>query len=143
MFARYSIEVEALQADVRFSFRRAAREPKCSDSNVGVKSNVAMNTLFTSAEELEGLEDLHMFRATRISPDLFQYVYNSQFCVTIPCQNFVPIVTQVNITRMKDSRLRYKDRFPTLSNFWLETAKQQIIEGEDLALRQVMILLSC
>ena len=102
-----------------------------------------MNTLFTLADELEGLEDVHMFRATRISPDLFQYVYNSQFCVTIPCQNYVPIVTQVDIRRMKEMGLRYKDRFPTLSSFWLETAKQQIVEGEDLTLRQVTILFPC
>lgn len=81
-----------------------------------------------------------MFRATRISPDLFQYIYNSQFCVTIPCHSFVPIVQQVNIARVKDSRIRYRDHFPVLSNFWLEMAGRQIVEGEDLTLRQVTII---
>ena len=95
------------------------------------------------AGELEALENLHMFQATRIAPELFQYIYNSQFQVTIPCQNFVPIVTQVDITRTEKISTRYKDQFPKLSNFFLEMAKRQITEGDDLTLKQVANLVCC
>lgn len=88
--------------------------------------------------ELEALEDLHMFRITKVNSNLFEYVYSSLFQVSIPCKNFMPIVTKVNITYHGKPNSRYKDDFPRLSAFLLASANQYITEGDDLTVREVL-----
>jgi kinetochore protein Spc7/SPC105 len=82
-----------------------------------------------------------MFRATKVNANLFEYVYASQLLVSIPCKNFLPIVKRVEVTRLEKARTRFKDDFPRLSNFLLDTAKQQIVHGKNLAVRQVSFAL--
>lgn len=91
--------------------------------------------------ELEALEDLHMFRITKVNSNLFEYVYSSLFHVSIPCKNFMPIVTKVNITYHGKQNSRYKDDFPRLSAFLLASANQYITDGDDLTVREVTFLL--
>jgi kinetochore protein Spc7/SPC105 len=93
------------------------------------------------SEELEGLEDLHMFRTTKVNADLFEYVYASQLRVSIPCRKFMPIVTRVEMTRLDKARSRFKDDFPRLSDFLLRMAKQQVIHKKDPAVREVSFAL--
>ena len=93
--------------------------------------------LILTSGELEALEDLHMFRITKVDTNLFEYVYNSLFLVSIPCKNFIPIVSKVDITRYGKENTRYKDNFPKLSAFLLSTAKYLINEGENLTVREV------
>ena len=90
--------------------------------------------------ELEALEDLHMFRISKVNSNLFEYVYSSLFQVSIPCKNFMPIVTKVNITYYGKPSSRYKDDFPRLSAFFLTSANQYITEGDDLTVREVPFL---
>jgi len=90
--------------------------------------------------ELEALEDLHMFRITKVNSNLFEYVYSSLFQVSIPCKNFMPIVTKVNITYHGKANSRYKDDFPRLSAFLLASANQYITEGDNLTVREVLLL---
>ncbi|KAK2462013.1 hypothetical protein APHAL10511_006476 [Amanita phalloides] len=150
-----NIEVEALQAELVDGKSRLGRleerleeidsqKQEASSAIESARRTLLIQRSSTRAEvsklkeELEAFENLHMFRATHISPDLFQYIYNSQFCVTTPCQNYMPIVTQVKITRVKELRTRYKDDFPKLSDFFLDMAKRQIIEGENLSMAQMV-----
>jgi kinetochore protein Spc7/SPC105 len=93
------------------------------------------------AEELEALEDLHMFRTTKVNPDLFEYVYASQLRVSIPCRKFIPIVARVEVTKLEKARSRFKDGFPRLSDFLLDMAKQQVVHKKDLAVRDVSLTL--
>jgi kinetochore protein Spc7/SPC105 len=88
-------------------------------------------------DELETLEDLHMFRATKISADLFEYVYASQLQVSIPCKSFVPIVRHVNVMRLDKARAKFKDDFPRLSDFFLDMAKRHIEHRLDPTVRHV------
>jgi len=87
--------------------------------------------------ELEALEDLHMFRITKVNAILFEYVYSSLFHVSIPCEKFISLVTKVNIKYYGKPDSRYKDDFPRLSAFLLTSANQYITEGNNLALREV------
>ncbi|KAF8632568.1 hypothetical protein AX15_001778 [Amanita polypyramis BW_CC] len=150
-----NIEVEALQAELAEGRSRLQRleerleeienqKSEASTAIAGAQRVLLVHKSSTRAEvfrlkdELDALEDLHMFRATRISPELFQYIDNSQFQVTIPCRNYIPIVTQLDISRTKNLRPQSKDDFPRLSDFFLDMAKQQIVEGEDLTVKQIV-----
>jgi hypothetical protein len=88
-------------------------------------------------DELEALEDLHMFRATKVNSGIFEYVYASQFRVSIPCKNFVPIISRVDVITVDKARGKHKDEFPRLSKIFLDMAKQQIVRGKNLTTRQV------
>jgi len=101
---------------------------------------VLVSTLLkVSSAELEALEDLHMLRITKVSANLFEYVYSSTFFVSIPCIDFRPVVRKVRITRSGKSRTRYKDEFPKLSKFLLASANFLINEGDDLSVREVRV----
>ncbi|KAF8641136.1 hypothetical protein AX17_000778 [Amanita inopinata Kibby_2008] len=150
-----NIEVEALQAEVaegksrlqwlqerleELEIQKQEATNTIADAHriLRIQKNSTRAEVFKLKDELEALEDLHMFHATRVGPDLFRYIYASQFEVTIPCHNHIPIVTQVDVTRLEGLRMRYKDEFPELSDFFLSMAKQQIAEGEDLTVRQIV-----
>ncbi|KAJ6626901.1 Spc7 kinetochore protein-domain-containing protein [Mycena sp. CBHHK59/15] len=156
--AEQNVEVEALQAEVAESSaqlqwlqerldeleveKRQARTA-IADANrtLHIQNNSTHSELFRLKEELNNLQDLHMFRATKILPDLFEYVYASQFRVSIPCRNFVPIVDKVDISRLETSR-RLPDDFPTLSKFFLENATRQIANERQVSTRQIVESLS-
>lgn len=102
---------------------------------------------FIFPDELEALEDLHMCHILKVSADLFEYTYSSLFLVSIPCKNFKPIVSKVNITRFGKRNTRYKDDFPKLSTFLLTAARELIAQGDDMTVREVRtpieIITSC
>ncbi|KIL70959.1 hypothetical protein M378DRAFT_175273 [Amanita muscaria Koide BX008] len=153
--AEQNIEVEALKAEVAEGDSRLQRlqerfeeiEAQKRGNSTAIadakrvlhepKSSTRAE-VFNLKEELEYLEDLHMFKLIQMEADIFQYIYNSQFQVTIPCSNFAPLVTQVDITRIQASQTRYRDLFPKLSDFFLEVAKRQIIEGDDQTCKQIV-----
>lgn len=79
-----------------------------------------------------------MFRATRVNDTLFEYVYASQFLVTIPCTNFIPIPARTEIIKL-DKLHSSKDEFPRLSDFFLNMAKEKIITRNNLTTRLVRV----
>jgi kinetochore protein Spc7/SPC105 len=87
--------------------------------------------------ELEALEELHMFRITKVNADLFEFVYASLFHVSIPCKNFIPTVSNISITRFGKASTRYKDDFPKLSAFFLKTAQWLVSKGDVTTVREV------
>ena len=78
-----------------------------------------------------------MFRVATVKANLFEYVYASTFRVSIPCRNFQPQVSKVDITSFEKASNRYKDDFPQLSAFLLSSAKQLVVESDDNTVRQV------
>ena len=78
-----------------------------------------------------------MFRITKVNADLFEFVYASLFHVSIPCKNFIPTVSHINITRFGKASTRYKDDFPKLSAFLLKTAQWLVSEGDAMTVREV------
>ncbi|KAF8168234.1 Spc7 kinetochore protein-domain-containing protein [Crassisporium funariophilum] len=153
--AEQNIEIEALKAELsegkdqlRWLQERSQeidthkREAKntiaTAERILNMKKNSTRSEVFRLKDELAALEDLHMFRITKVNSDIFEYVYASLFHVSIPCKNFTPKVTEINISRFRKANTRYKDDFPQLSSFLLGTAKQLIVEGDDLTVREVV-----
>jgi hypothetical protein len=89
-------------------------------------------------DELEALQNLHMLQVTKVLPELFEFRYASSYDVSVPCENFCPVVKEVSITRVQSAKLKYKDAFPALSALILKTASSFIVRsGGDLSVRQV------
>jgi hypothetical protein len=79
-----------------------------------------------------------MLRVTKVLPELFEFRYASSYDVSVPCENFCPVVKEVSITRVQSAKLKYKDAFPALSPLILKTASSLIIRSNgDLSVRQV------
>lgn len=153
--AEQNIEVEALQAEVaegqaqllwlqerleEVDAQKREASTAITDARriLHIQKNSTRTEVIKLAEELEALEDLHMFRATKVNSDLFEYVYASQLLVSIPCRNFMPMIARVEITRLEKAHPRFKDDFPRLSNFLVDMAKQQIVHRKSLAVRQIV-----
>jgi hypothetical protein len=78
-----------------------------------------------------------MFRITTVRSDLFEFVYASQFRVSVPCVQFKPIVDQVDICQVEGTKTKFKDAYPDLSALWLRTAQDHIVRGRELTTGQV------
>lgn len=85
-----------------------------------------------ATEELEALQDLHLWRTTKISPNLMEFIYASRFVVSVPCVKLRPVLSQLRIERVKGARLRERDPYPDLTRLMLEGAKHVVssIPGE-------------
>ncbi|KAJ7124771.1 Spc7 kinetochore protein-domain-containing protein [Mycena crocata] len=151
--AEQNVEVEALQAEVAESnaqlqwlqerLEELELEKRLARTAIGdanrilhIQQNSTHAELSRLQAELTSLQDLHMFRATKVLPELFECEYASQFHVTIPCRDFIPISAKVVITRLQPSR-RLADDFPALSKFFLENATRQIPTG-NVTTRQIV-----
>ncbi|KAF8078326.1 Spc7 kinetochore protein-domain-containing protein [Lyophyllum atratum] len=157
--AEQNIEVEALQAEVAESKAKLLsleerleetdaqkREARVAIDDaqrvLHIQKNGTRAEVFRLKDELESLEDLHMFRAIKVNAEMFEYVYASLYVVSIPCKNFVPLVKRVDVTRVDKARTKVKDNFPRLSDFLLHMAKEQIVRGENRTTRQIIHRLS-
>ncbi|KAF5377618.1 hypothetical protein D9615_005105 [Tricholomella constricta] len=153
--AEQNIEVEALQAEVAESKvklqslkeRLEETDAQKQEAKIAIddaqrvphiQKNGTRAEVFRLKDELDSLEDLHMFRVTKVNAEMFEYVYGSKFRVTIPCTNFVPIVKQLDVTRVDEARAQIKDSFPRLSEFLLQMAREQIVRGENRTTRQII-----
>lgn len=78
-----------------------------------------------------------MLHVAKVDPQLFEYVYASQFRVSIPCVNFLPIVQKVEVQTLDAVRFKYKDDFPSLSKFLVSAANQLVHNTNSMTTRQV------
>ncbi|KAG1834429.1 Spc7 kinetochore protein-domain-containing protein, partial [Suillus variegatus] len=101
-----------------------------AERQVQVQKNSTHVEVFRLKDELEALQNLHMLQVTKIVPELFEFRYASSYDVSIPCENFCPLVKEVSITRVQNAKLKYKDAFPALSPLMLKTASSLITRSD-------------
>lgn len=82
-----------------------------------------------------------MWRVTKVLPELFEFTYASSYCVSIPCIKFHPVIADIQITRLENSKTKHKE-VPLLSALLLRTAKQLVTRHGDQSVRQVRISLN-
>ncbi|KAK0198720.1 Spc7 kinetochore protein-domain-containing protein [Armillaria mellea] len=97
--------------------------------------------VFRLRSELEALEDMHMLHVAKVNSQLFEYVYASQFRVSIPCVNFLPIVQKVEVQTLDTVRFKFKDDFPRLSKFLVSAANHLVHNTDAVTTRQIIHLL--
>ncbi|EAU93226.1 hypothetical protein CC1G_10294 [Coprinopsis cinerea okayama7 len=98
--------------------------------------------VFQLKDELDALEDLHLTRIIKVNAQVFEFIYDSTYRVSIPCTNFVPIVSKVNIMRLEHTRTTFKDDFPKLTNLFVACAAAILDEERDLTVRHIVRRLS-
>lgn len=123
----------------KFRCKKTARMLKSSDWKVAYLFFQISYTMLTCCpDELEAFQSLHMLQVTKVLPELFEFRYASSYDVSVPCENFCPVVKEVSITRVQSAKLKYKDAFPALSPLILKTASSLITRSDgDLSIRQV------
>ncbi|KAG2149678.1 Spc7 kinetochore protein-domain-containing protein [Suillus cothurnatus] len=125
-------EIEAQKLETTNAIQVAERQ-------VQVQKNSTHAEVFRLKDELEALQNLHMLQVTKVLPELFEFRYASSYDVSVPCENFCPVVKEVSITRVQSAKLKYKDAFPALSALILKTASSLIVRsGGDLSVRQIV-----
>ncbi|KAH7927412.1 hypothetical protein BV22DRAFT_1061133 [Leucogyrophana mollusca] len=106
---------------------------------IHIQKNSTRAEVFRLQDELEALQNLHMWRATKVHPDMFEFIYASSYCVSIPCIKFRPVVEEIEVKRVEKAKTKYKDAFPVLSELMLRTAKHLISTStEDLNVREIV-----
>lgn len=143
-----SIEVEALKAEVAehvdqmkyFEDRKAENDAQKREIQgsiakaervLQIQKSSTRAEVFQLKDELEALEELHMVRVIRVNSQLFEYIYDSTFRVSIPCKNSRPVVAKIAISRLEPTRTRAKDDFPKLSSLFLTAATHVLDDDED------------
>ncbi|KIJ45653.1 hypothetical protein M422DRAFT_166538 [Sphaerobolus stellatus SS14] len=82
--------------------------------------------VFRLRDELDTLQDIHLWKATQLDQDLVEFIYDSKYKVTIPCRRSSPISEKLEITPCQ-SESSQDDEFPVLTGYMYKLAKQYAI----------------
>ncbi|KIK98328.1 hypothetical protein PAXRUDRAFT_823971 [Paxillus rubicundulus Ve08.2h10] len=124
-------EVEMQKKEATVAIENAER-------GIHLQKNSTRAEVFQLKDELEALENLHMWKATKISPDLFEFTFASSYSVSIPCIKFRPVAADIQIRRTENAKTKYKEAFPVMSALMLRTARQLVTRAEDQGIRQIV-----
>lgn len=104
---------------------------------------MGVNFFFLRVDELETLENLHLWRAVKVHPDLLEFIYASTYRVSIPCIKFSPMVGRLDVRRMDNVPMKLKDAFPQLTGLMLRMAKHLLTGDKDkISIRKVSLSLN-
>ncbi|KZS96167.1 hypothetical protein SISNIDRAFT_339849 [Sistotremastrum niveocremeum HHB9708] len=65
---------------------------------VGLQKNSTKAGVFRLKEELEVIQDLHLWETIKVQADSFEFIYGSNLKVIIPCKNYAPVHDQVEMS---------------------------------------------
>ncbi|KAJ3547716.1 hypothetical protein NM688_g5373 [Phlebia brevispora] len=146
--AEQDVELQAFRANVaeadaklkRLNEKLAEIEAQKQENNaaiaqaeriVHIQTESTSSEVFRLREELDALQDLHLWRSIKLQPDLIELEYASRYTVSIPCANFRPKVAQLTISRTKGSKLRERDPFPQLTQLMLDGGRHVARDTSD------------
>ncbi|KAJ3815669.1 Spc7 kinetochore protein-domain-containing protein [Lentinula aff. lateritia] len=153
--AEQNVEVESLRAEVQeandqlhwleerlenvvLQKQEATSAIAKANRRLDIQTNSTGVEVIRLRNELQALEDLHMFHISKVQPDLFEFTYASAYHITIPCQEYLPLVDGVDISRLPELCTKYKDEFPVLTNFLLSAAKEYIRDSKASSIRHII-----
>ncbi|KAJ3825277.1 Spc7 kinetochore protein-domain-containing protein [Lentinula raphanica] len=153
--AEQNVEVESLRAEVKeandqlrwleerlesvaLQKQEATSAIAEADRLLHIQTNSTRVEVIRLRNELQALEDLHMFHISNVQPGIFEYTYASAYQITIPCRNYLPLVNQVGILRIPELRSRYKDEFPVMTQFLLSAAEEYIRGSKAPTIRHII-----
>lgn len=129
-------EIEAQKRDLQGAIDDAQRIVQIQTEGTAsevlrLKSNyypyvlLGFSNLFFS-DELEALEALHQWRATKIDPRLMEFIYASRFLISIPCKDNRPDVSRLAVSSTPESKLQ-RDAFPALTELMIANAQRVVV----------------
>ncbi|KAF9072774.1 Spc7 kinetochore protein-domain-containing protein [Rhodocollybia butyracea] len=131
--AEQNVEVESLRAEVKeaddrlqwlqervenIGQQKREHTVAIAEANrlLQVQTNSTCAEVFRLKNELQTLEDLHMFHISKVQSDLFEYIYASEYHVIIPCRDYLPLTERIQILRLAEIVQR-------LADFWSSTTQ--------------------
>jgi Knl1 RWD C-terminal domain len=133
----------------RWKYRKLVRAPRCLDFEVRRFSLSLLSSMLTwylvlCADELNNLQDLHLWRAIQLSTEMVEFVYDSKYRVTIPCRRYSPIPEALNVVPFGDQS-QANDDFPLVTELMYRIARRKAIQNHDnkLTLRMVRRIINC
>jgi len=109
-----------------------------AERRIHMQKNSTRAEIFKLKDELETLQRLHMWKATKVLPELFEFTYASSYCVSIPCINFRPVVADIQIKRAENAQAKHKEVSPLLSALVLRTANQLVTRHGAQGIREIV-----
>ncbi|KLO20428.1 Spc7-domain-containing protein [Schizopora paradoxa] len=118
--AEGNAKVERLQEKLQeLESQKAENEQVINDANrkITLHKNSTRAEVFRLKDELEALQALHSWRATKVAPNVLELLYDNQFLVSIPCTKYQPRLSELIISKSSvDSKpSKRRDPFPLLS----------------------------
>ncbi|CDO75877.1 hypothetical protein BN946_scf184672.g10 [Trametes cinnabarina] len=153
---REDTEIEAFRADVseakakleRLDEKLAEIEAQKEEATtaiaqakhvIHIQKESTSSEVFRLKDELEALQDLHLWQPLKHTADLVDFVYASKYHVSLPCRKYKPILGQTTITRTKQAKLKERDAFPHFTDLIVRTARTLIADSDEkLELKQVL-----
>ncbi|KAI0359036.1 hypothetical protein OH77DRAFT_1509753 [Trametes cingulata] len=154
--AEQSTEIEAFRADVSEAKAKLERleekleevEAEKEEASTAIskaKHIIHIQKESTSAEvfrlkdELEALQDLHLWRPVKHTRDLVEFIYASKYQVSLPCRDYKPIPGKANVVRTQQAKLKERDAFPQFTDLVVRTARSLIVDADEtLGVKQVV-----
>ncbi|KAI0828296.1 Spc7 kinetochore protein-domain-containing protein [Trametes gibbosa] len=154
--AEQSTEIEAFRADVSEAKAKLERlDEKLAEIDlqkeeataaiskakhiIHIQKESTSVEVFRLKDELEALQDLHLWRAVTHTSVLVEFTYASKYHVSLSCTNFKPILAQAAITRTKQSKLKERDAFPRFTDLVMKTAASLVKQSDEkLDIKQVI-----
>ncbi|TFK57607.1 hypothetical protein OE88DRAFT_1619174 [Heliocybe sulcata] len=107
-----------------------------------VQKNSTKAEVFKLRDELESIQSLHFWRASKLGPDLVELIYDSRYLVSIPCTKFRPRTKDLIVTRLTDPSTRRRDDFPKLTEYSFKVGMHQVMTDKMVNVRQIAHRLS-
>ncbi|KAI0274874.1 Spc7 kinetochore protein-domain-containing protein [Gloeopeniophorella convolvens] len=131
--------LEEKQQDIEKEKAEAKSSIDAAQRILHVHKNSTQAEAFRLRDELASLEDLHLWHASKVHTDLFEFVYASRFEVRIPSAKFKPLKDQIQISKTKDMPLKFKDQFPRFTDLAIKVAQQRLATSpSELGVRQIV-----
>ncbi|KAF7792468.1 hypothetical protein EIP86_003507 [Pleurotus ostreatoroseus] len=109
---------------------------------IHIQTESTSSEVFRLRDELEALQDLHLWRSLKLQSSLIEFEYASRFLVSIPCVKYKPVAAKLTITRTKGSKLKERDSFPELTRLMMDGGRHSIASpSNELDLRKVYNLI--
>ena len=110
-------------------------------SPLSTRANQILMGMEMHVAELEALEDLHLWHATKLSPELVEFTYASKYHISLPCTRYTPVCSHVQVRKTEQNKIQEKDSFPHFTELIVKTACKIVAESQEkLNLKQVRAL---
>ncbi|OCH88589.1 hypothetical protein OBBRIDRAFT_836452 [Obba rivulosa] len=125
------VEVESQKEEAAAAIAQAER-------TIHIQKESTSAEVFRLKDELEALQELHLWRVTRMTVNVFECVYASRYQVSIPCANYRPIPAKISVSRIKDVQTKEREVFPAFTNLMLQTAQHIVGEASDAEITEIV-----
>ncbi|KAF8592058.1 hypothetical protein K439DRAFT_1537791 [Ramaria rubella] len=128
--------LEATLEDLEDQAREAKSAIMTAQRHMDMQKTSTRAEVFRLRDELGTLQDLHLWRATQLSSEIVEFIYDSKYRITIPCRRFSPIPDALNIVPFGST----SDDFPLVTEIMYRIARHRTIQDHNnkLTLRTIV-----